>query len=169
MAGNGVQMPGPQGSGYEDGFDPIGRDMRDMAPPGGNTAGMDLPHGNAESEAGWLDGQDYRGMASQDPIPQGTHMGVFSDDGSFVGDTASSSGVHVVGQVTSNTAELSGAGALSAFNALENGSGQGGSSAGGPVQGFDSMAGLAGYSMPASMSGVQDSYTTGGSGFGDQD
>jgi hypothetical protein len=96
MADNGVQMPGPQGSGYEDGFNAIGQDFRDLAPRGGNSAGMDLPHGNAESEAGWKDGQDYSGLASQDFVDTTVGQGVFSDDAAMVGDVASSAGFRII-------------------------------------------------------------------------
>lgn len=97
MADNGVAMPGPMGGGYEDGFNATGQDFSNMAAPGGNSAGMDMPHGNAESEAGWLDGQDYRGLASTDPIPQGNDMGTFSDNGSVTdADQASSAGFHFI-------------------------------------------------------------------------
>lgn len=84
----GVQMPGPDNTGYnEPGFDAIGQDMSSLAPQGTPSMGVALP-GDPNAEAGWLFGADMSGMAQTDPVPTEMNMGVLSDDGDFVGDVA---------------------------------------------------------------------------------
>jgi hypothetical protein len=97
MADNGVQMPGPISGSYESGFNPVGEDLRDMAPHGANPVGVHMPHGSAEAEAGWKDGSDMSNLASQDPIPVANNFGVLSDSGSVTdSDEASSAGYHFI-------------------------------------------------------------------------
>lgn len=89
------QLPGPDNSSYESGFNPIGEDMSGLA-SGSAPAnhGVELPG----SFNGYQGGIDMNGLASHDPIPQANNMGAVGSDGVAAsdGDLASSAGFHMV-------------------------------------------------------------------------
>jgi hypothetical protein len=74
------QLPGPDSSHYEQGFDPTGADMNGLQAPPTFPVGVELP-GNA---IGYKDGVDLSGLAQIDAFPQGNTMGSLGEDG--VGD-----------------------------------------------------------------------------------
>ena len=153
------QLLGPSDSSFETGFNPIGEDMRDLAAPYAYPVGVALP-GDA---TGYNSGVDMTGMASQDGIPQANQMGAAYGDGipDQDGDLASSAGYRIIGSMGTDTSGVELSDITGVFNALENGSGQHGSSDGGPVRGYDSMRGLVlGDSGPAPR-GEQDSDRSG--------
>lgn len=134
------QLLGPSDSSFESGFNPTGQDLSGLASPAAYPVGVALP-GDA---TGYNAGFDMSGMASQDAIPQANDFGAAGNDGvpDQDGDLASSAGFHIVGSLGSNTSGVNASDISSVFSNQEGGSGEHGSTAGGPVQGFNSMRGI---------------------------
>ncbi len=166
----GVQLPGPDEASFEQGFTAPGEDMHWQAPRGTDVEGVQMPFGAPEQEAGWLSGEDMRGVASSDPAPQGPNMGAVSGEGLASEGLARSAGYHMFDSFEEMYAPVSGLG-----GGEQNGTGLGPSMAGLPVgsipdQGYpnagagqggvDSMEGLGFYGGPAPQ-GLQDSYNSG--------
>jgi hypothetical protein len=139
--GNGVSMPGPMGSGYEDGwgFNGIGIDMSNVVSSPAVIEGVQMPGGN--NEQGWAFGQDFSNLApEQSGPPTNQNFGDFSDSGAMNGQE-DANGTHLVGRFThDNTDGVQASDVLSVFNALTSNGGSG--SWGGPVPGHDSLAGI---------------------------
>lgn len=137
--GNGVSMPGPMGSGYEEGwnFNGIGIDMSNVTSEPAVIVGVQLPGG--PNEEGWAFGRDLSNMAPSHAIPDtNQNFGDFSDNGDLGGEE-DASGTHLVGRMThDNTDGVQASDILSVFNALTSNGGVGG----GPVPGHDSLAGI---------------------------
>jgi hypothetical protein len=152
------QMPGPGDNTFESGFNPVGEDMSGLASPAAYPVGVALP-GDAN---GFDSGEDMRGMASSDPIPQANDFGSAGNDGipDQDGDLASSAGFHIIGSLGQGMGNVT-----SVFSSLENNSGEHGSSDGGPVHGFDSMRGIAlGPGSGPAPRGEQNTNSVGGIG-----
>lgn len=140
---NGVRMPGPMSSGFENGwaFNDDGDDTSGVRAYQGYIQGVQLPGGDG-FEQGWSYGQDYTGLEQQQPIvTSNQNFGVLEGmNASFDGDDAISG--RVIGTLGSNTSGVQTSDILSVFNAITSGGGQGASSPSGPVPGGDSMNGI---------------------------
>ncbi len=167
----GVQLPGPDDASVEAGFDATGEDMHWQAPRGNDIPGVHMGHGSAESEAGWLDGSDMRGLTSPEPIPSGNNMGSFSDAGSNTGDLSASAGFHRIDSFEGMYSDQGGIPMGGNPSAMGEGpsmaglpvgavSNQGYPNGGSQQGGIDSMEGLEFYGGPAPQ-GLQDSYNSG--------
>lgn len=149
---NGVRMPGPMSSGFEDGwgFNDDGEDMSGVASSPPYIQGVQLP-GVPAFEGGWSFGQDFSGLEQSQTIPPtNQNFGVFESTGvPFDGDDS------IGGRVVSGDI-------MQVFSAIVPDGGQGAVSQSGPVMGHDSMAGIVlGPGSGPYTGGEQNSFSTG--------
>lgn len=164
---NGVRMPGPMTSGFENGwsFNDDGDDPSGVASYQGYIQGVQLNGG--PDEAGWNFGQDFSGLESQQAIPTSNQdFGVLSGDmAGFDGDD--SIGGRVVGRMGNNYDMVQASDIMSVFGAIVPDGGQGAVSQSGPVMGHDSLSGIPlGPGSGPYAGGEQNTYNSGGSGDG---
>jgi hypothetical protein len=159
--GNGVRMPGPMSSGFEDGwmFNDDGDDPSGVANYQGYIQGVQLNGG--PNEEAWNFGQDFSGLEQQQPIPTtNQNFGVFEGGPYFDGDD--SIGGRVVGRVGNNYDMVQAGDIMSVFSAIVPDGGQGAISPSGPVAGQDSMSGIPlGPGSGPYTGGEQNTFSTG--------
>lgn len=140
--GNGVRMPGPMSSGYEDGwgFNDDGDDPSGVSNFQGYIQGVQLNGG--PNEEGWGFGQDFSNLEQAQATPMTNQdFGVFENvSGAFDGDD--SIGTHLVGRMGNNYDMVQPGDIMSVFGAVSSNGGQGATSPSGPVSGYDSMNGI---------------------------
>lgn len=136
---NGVQMPGPMQSGFENGWNAIGEDMSGIPSSfQGEYSGVQLPGG--PDEAGWNYGEDMSGLAGSQEVPMTNQdFGVLEGmSPSFDGDDALYG--QVIGRVPgSNYDGVQPGDIMSVFHAVSSDGGASGASIG---SGYDSMQGI---------------------------
>lgn len=156
----GVQLPGPDSTSFEEGFDATSVDMSSLASPAPLHVGVEMPGVSMGVDVADI----MQDMASQDPTPQGPGIGVESGDGINDNDQSSSAGYHRVdsfdamfGTVPGRNAPDSSSAPGQAMQGLMGASlpNQGYPNAGDGYGGIDSMLGLDFAGGPAPIAGNQ--------------
>lgn len=138
--GNGVSMPGPMRSGFEEGFYPVGGSMEGVSDYQGYISGVQLNGG--PNEEGWIYGADMNGLAPhQAEPPTNQQFGIESGDlAGWDGDDALFGSI--AGRRGSNTDGVQPGDILSVFNQVADHNSGSGSGVSGGGAGYDSMRGI---------------------------
>lgn len=159
---NGVRMPGPMSSGYENGwgFNDDGDDPSGVVNYQGYIQGVQLNGG--PNEQGWNFGQDFSNLEQQQVIPT-TNQNFGVAEGMLAGfDGDDSIGGRVIGRMGNNYDGVTAADIMSVFGSIVPDGGQGAVSPSGPVPGNDSMSGIVlGPGSGPYTGGEQNTYNTG--------